>query len=232
MPQVYIKEPETAHWFAAPQGFSSRALRKALMSNLFEQIIRNTRLRIGEPPRSFAPSERHYLESRSPIWCRPNADELHTIYADQKLLLTQGIVVWGHLLQANSALFARGNDDLPGASIYSPELHLHDDLTRLASVSEEVTALRQGGGKNPREKEIGKWLADERTTFMAHPVPASIAGATPVLSSCHMFIRKHLPGGKLTTSYFPLLVHPATKAVLIVPARYWDPEFVKMWTQP
>lgn len=202
------------------------------MSELFVQIIRNTRLRIGEPPRTFAPSERRYLETKAPAWCRPNVDDLHAIYADQKLLLTQGIVVWGYLLQANTGLFAPGEDDLPGASIYSPELHLQDDLARLASLSEEITALRKGGGKNPKEKEIGKWLADERTTFMAHPIPSSIAGTTPLLSGCHMFIRKHLPGGTLTTSYFPLLVHPKTKAVLVVPARYWDPDFVTMWTQP
>jgi hypothetical protein len=202
------------------------------VSSVYVQIIRNIRLRLGEPPRNFGRKEMGYLRIKPPAWCKPAVDELHAVYRDLELLLTHGTAVWGALVQANDLLFAPGPQDSPGVAIYTPEPHWHDDLMRLSEMAKTVFALKTGGGKTEQEREIGAWLADERKRFMSHPLPASIARESPVVASAVMFSRKHLPGGVLSCGFFPLLVHAKTKAALIVPARYWDAELVNIWTRP
>ena len=98
------------------------------MSDYHVQLIRNTRLRFGEPPRVFPRGLGSYLKIRAPSWMRHTSDKMIAIYEDQQLLLTQGRVVWGSVVQANTDIFVPGKLDLPGVVVYSPEFHRHDDL--------------------------------------------------------------------------------------------------------
>jgi hypothetical protein len=47
-----------------------------------------------------------------------------------------------------------------------------------------------------------------------------------------MVFRKHIPGGVLTASQFPILVHPTTQAVMIVPFETWPDELARSWKPP
>jgi hypothetical protein len=199
--------------------------------NNFAQIIRNIRLRLGEGPRTFKASEAKYFKLKPPEWCRSGKDELHAIYRDFDLLMKSGTAVWGALVQANTLLFSSGPHDGPGDIVYCPQPHWHDDLHRLSDIAKRVSSLKSGSGTTLEEKKIGDWLANERVRTMGHPVPKTIVGETPVLTGVTMFIRKHLPNGMLSNSYFPLLVHPDTKTVIVVPARYWDSELVDIWNR-
>lgn len=195
------------------------------------RMIRNTRIRFGEAPRQFNPKEMAYLKPLPPAWCRPGKDQMHIIYRDAELLLTRGQVVWGSLIQANSLLFAQGADDCPGAAVYCPEAHRHDDLTRLAAISEKASKIK-GSGASAEEMKFGAILAGESDRFFAYQLPKSLTNGDPALATCFMGIRKHLPAGILTNSYFPLLTHPESKATLILPARYWDPTLFDLWMAP
>jgi len=42
-----------------------------------------------------------------------------------------------------------------------------------------------------------------------------------------MVIRKHLPRGVMVLYQFPILIHPATTAVMIVPSRYWPRALIR-----
>jgi hypothetical protein len=129
---------------------------------------------------------------------------------------------------ANDQLFAAGTDDLPGVIAYCPQYHWHDDLMRLEAVTKKIGDLKTSAG-TAKEKEIGRWLASETDRFLDHPVPDTIAGQAPVRVGCNMFIRKHLPTGVLTTGFFPILVHPSTKATLVLPGQFWDKQMLDIW---
>lgn len=189
------------------------------------------RLRLGEAPRTFSPDLHAHVTPKVPGWfSNPSEDELGTVFKDSELLLTQGKVVWGSLVMANNLIFAEGNTDLPGVIVYSSEFHRHDDLLRLSDVSEKVSALKAGTRNNAEEKQLGEWLADERTTMLAHPVPKSIAkGDTSLFTSTLLFFREHLPGNNLATGYFPILTHPSSKAVMVLPGSFWPKEFISNW---
>ena len=48
-------------------------------------------------------------------------------------------------------------------------------------------------------------------------------------SAALMICRKHLPGGVLTGASFPLFVHAATQAVMVVPHEFWPQEMLALW---
>jgi hypothetical protein len=214
--------------FGSLRGTFGRTRGKATVSNLYVEIIRNIRVRIGEPKRTFDAREMSYLRITAPDWCKAD-DDLAPIYRHQDLLLTEGMVVWGALVQANSLLFSPGPHDSPGIVVYAAEPHLHDDLLRLSATAKKLFALKEGCGKTPAETKFGAKLADERSLFLAEAIPKSIGGDSPIVANTAMFPRKHMPGGVLNASYFPLLVHPKTTATLMVPARYWDNNLLDVW---
>jgi hypothetical protein len=198
------------------------------VSNLYVEIIRNIRVRVGEPKRQFDPKELKYLRLTPPAWCRAG-HELAPIYRDQDLLLSEGTVVWGALVQANTLLFRPGPHDSPGIVIHTTEPHFHDDLVRLSASAKKLFALKDGGGKTPAEKAFGSKLADDLSSFLAEAIPKSIGGESTILANTAMFHRKHLPGGVLSCGFFPLFIHPNTTAVSVVPARYWDSNLLDAW---
>jgi hypothetical protein len=198
------------------------------VSNLYAEIIRNIRVRLGEPKRQFAAKELKYLRVTAPAWCKPGND-LAPIYRDQDLLMSEGTVVWGALVQANTLLFRPGPHDSPGIVIHTTEPHLHDDLVRLSAVAKKLFALKDGGGKTSAEKAFGSKLADDLASFLAEAVPKTLGGESPILANTAMFHRKHLPNGILSCGFFPLFIHPTTTAIFVVPARYWDNNLLDVW---
>ncbi|MFD3729629.1 hypothetical protein [Streptomyces sp. NPDC058671] len=83
--------------------------------------IAQCRAALGEAPRRFSWFDkfRHLRIPRSD-WVE-REDPLAEILKAQNVLLAEGRLVWGALVQANSALFERCRDDLPAAVIYSPD---------------------------------------------------------------------------------------------------------------
>jgi hypothetical protein len=198
------------------------------MGSRYTQLMRNMRIRFGQAPREFDRDQFSYLNIKPPNWCRPGQDLLHMIYRDHETLLSQGTIVWAVLVMANNQLFAAGKEDHPGLIVYCPQPHWHDDLIRLDEVAKKIGELKTSA-VTAKEKEIGKWLVDEQQRFLDLPAPETIVGKAPVRIGCNMFIRKHLPTGVLTTNQFPILVHPSTKATLILPSRFWDREMLDLW---
>ena len=194
-------------------------------------MMRNTRVRFGPAPRKFGIREGMALRIAPPTWCT-SKDDLRVIYKDQRTVLTEGYVVWSHLVQANSNLFSpKSKDDCPAAVIYSPQIHWGDPLMPLADMAQAVFELREKASESPRERLLGKMLADEYVRFFDEELPSSIAADARVLLTSIMVHRKHLPLGHLASSYLPLVVHPKTPASMILPAKYWDVDLVNVWKE-
>jgi hypothetical protein len=74
-----------------------------------------------------------YFRIPRPAWLRANpSDGLSTLFDSLPALFTEGAVVWGHVIQANSLLFEPGAFDFPGELVTGLTTH---GRRRLGSVS-------------------------------------------------------------------------------------------------
>src|SRR5688572_4711207 len=73
---------------------------------------------LGSPPRRFGFwDRRRYLDVPTPKWAK--GDRLMTFFQNQRQVLEEGRVTWGHVVQANSMLFEPGPHDCPAAVVYA-----------------------------------------------------------------------------------------------------------------
>ena len=63
-------------------------------------------------------------------------------------------------------------------------------------------------------------ITDEYRREMQVSVPKAIAKIEDVTLTSLVVFRKDLPNEYLTNSFFPLLTHPNTPAVMIVPSKF------------
>jgi hypothetical protein len=62
------------------------------------------------------------------------------------------------------------------------------------------------------------------------PVPKSISDR-PLLVSTVLIHRPHLPDGKLSRSYFPVVMNEKYPgAIMVLPSRWWVAGFREQWT--
>jgi hypothetical protein len=68
-------------------------------------------------------------------------------------------------------------------------------------------------------------ITDERERSLGWRVPQRFTGGREVRCSAFMVFPAYLPGGVLRAGWFPLLVHPDTPTIMIVPRRFCHPNW-------
>jgi hypothetical protein len=197
----------------------------------FLAVINETRNNFGEPPRKFKFWEKMHLHIRPPEWVRLIQDtRFLALYEQQDLLYREGIIVWGHIIQANELLFEKGKRDHPAAIVYSLERIVDREPEILARVARFLFSIK-GKETDQELQEFSEKLAGEIVADWKLPVPLSLAGGVQCFYITTMVVRKHLPKKILSGSLFPFLVCPAkTDVGMILPARYWPERFKrKLW---
>ena len=184
------------------------------------EVIEAVRSNLGAPPRHFGFFDRRYLWSRRPKWL-PDSDDLMEFYRKQDLLLQDGLVVWGALVQANALLFEPGPYDHPAMVLYVPGRSLDACPKWLESLARDVFRLKNTTPENPDQRRLANMLTDEMERGLGWIVPAGMSGGHSVSSTTLMVIRRHLPGKVLRSGLFPLLTHPDTPTAMIVPSKFW-----------
>jgi hypothetical protein len=149
----------------------------------------------------------------------------------QSLLLRDGNIVWGHLVQANANLFEPGPHDHPAVTTYSTDPIFDDRPDLLEAIASRLYDLKGTLPDEPAEREWAEIISDDMNRGMGHIVPKSCTHGREARSSSVMVFRKDIPGGYLRQQLFPLLVHTRTAAVMIVSSRYWPPELIRMWIE-
>jgi len=151
-------------------------------------------------------------------------------YNHQKLLASEGIIVWGNIIQANEKLFIEGNKDYPAAIIYSLDPKMDGIPEVLQTASTSLFSVK-GKRTDPELQIFSDKLADEMVRDWKIPIPTKLTEGIQCYYITTMVIRKHLPGGYLANSLFPFLVCPSkTDVGMILPEEYWAPEFKeKYW---
>jgi hypothetical protein len=193
--------------------------------NEMKQALANVREALSKWRRIATQTDVIGMRAAGPDWVRGHA--LSENVTQQALLLQKGDVVWGALLQANNALFKKGPDDLPGAVIYSADRYFDARPHELAGIAGKLFAHK--GEQAPEAlRPISEWLADEKRAAFNLPVPTELT-PRPAFATGTLFFRKHLPLQLLGGPWMPMLVHPETRALMVVPRQFWNRELVATW---
>lgn len=180
-------------------------------------------------PRRPGPLERLYLRVRPPGWCK--TDDLLAVFRDRGKLLGEGDIVPAVLVQANAALFERGADDAPANVIYTTDAEAEQPVARMLEVARRIFALKDTKPEDPDEARFARMVSYELGRDFRVTVPDRLSGGLDLTYTTIMVHRRHLPEGRLAVPYFPLLIHPESRAAMILPARYWPDDFLDEWVR-
>jgi hypothetical protein len=183
------------------------------------------RASLGEAPRDFSWRDKvGYLRIPRPVWLR-RKDPLAEILRAQDLLLTEGRLVWGAIVQANTLLFKPGWQNHPAAVVYSPDTALFDDNPDLLlDIARKLYRVKGTQQADPELAAFSRMLASERDREMRMEVPRSLTGSAAVHCTDIIVARRHLPGRVLSERVFPLLIAPERTAMtMMLPSRFWPP---------
>ncbi|MEM9906424.1 MAG: hypothetical protein AAF921_15510 [Cyanobacteria bacterium P01_D01_bin.44] len=113
--------------------------------------------------RFWAPQQWGYHFILPPRWMVRDRDRRFIAqYRDQFRLLLTGQLVWGKLVQANNQLFEPGEQNLPANLVYSPDPWFDNNLPALASLAQDLFALKNKTLNHPETEEL-KIFADAIT---------------------------------------------------------------------
>jgi hypothetical protein len=143
--------------------------------------------------------------------------------------LREGTVVLAVLVQANMYLFERGAGDSPANVIYTTDRDAEQPVVRMLGVAQKLFSLKDTEPEDADEARFARMISDELGRDFRVTVPEAIAGGLDLTYTTIMVHRRHLPEGRLVAPYFPLLIHPESRAAMILPARYWPDEFMEGW---
>lgn len=158
---------------------------------------------------------------------------LYITYYQKNLLLAKGIVVWGHIVQANSLLLKKGKNNYSAAIVYSLDPIFNSNLSQLSRIAWELYELKNRRIEHPEVidlKAIANAITNETDCLFNIKIPESIALDRVVYYTTIAVYRQDLPTKCLRNNWFPLLIAPGvTENVMILPAKYWHRNLVRAW---
>jgi hypothetical protein len=181
------------------------------------EMLEHVRASLGAPPR------RRILAServKAPGWTKRHP-ALADIAKRQKILLREGDIVWGAVVQANRAMFASGWFNHAGNMIYSLDEAVSATPHILLAGVEEVYAAKGRHGYDADLQAIADMLHGERGAAQDLRVPTHITRGVQCYITNVVFDRSHLPRGKLDVKLMPILVDARMSAVIVVPYWHW-----------
>jgi len=197
-----------------------------------QKLIEECRGKFGGPgKRKFSLLDRWgYMKVPKPKWCTAE-DELCQFFKNQRDVFQYGVVVWGHIVQANSLLFEPGDDDCPASIIFCPSPAVQVDSSHLRTVASQLFQLKGTTPTDPELKKFADMLTDEMVRTVGLQVPSQLSRGIPLFEAATFICRKHLPPPSyLTGSMFPLVVSPKKPFYNFpLPARYWPKSLIRSW---
>ena len=161
-----------------------------------------------------------------------SSDELTTLFQNLPALFTKGIVVWGHIIQANRLMFEPGIFNCPGELVYSLADPSRVRPERLQQVATRLQELKGSDTQDPELAPIADYLTDEQIRVFGLRVPKKISPQLSCRISTTFFVRKHLPQKRICQMLMPIVVNPESPHVAMpLPARYWPEPLVEWWSE-
>ncbi|QSX04646.1 hypothetical protein JYG23_07980 [Sedimentibacter sp. zth1] len=196
-----------------------------------KNIISECRKNYEERKLKFNYFDRRYNKLKKPNWIKKNDDSrFECIYDEQELLINKGKIVYGRIVQANASLFQPGIFDSPAGIVFSEDYYFNEHVNQLSKVANSLYALKNKQIEDEKLKIFTDAITDETTALYNVQVPKLITSNIAVFYTTIMVHRKHLPARYLKLNWFPVLVLPTqTKAVMILPSKYWSKQLKKIW---
>ena len=169
------------------------------------------------------------IAAGKPDWMDQDEPLLEIIH-QQKRLLTEGRIVWAALVQANNLLFEEGEHDHPAMLVYSEDPYFESRPHELRAIADKIYQLKSTEPEDPEERLVAASVTNEMNRNMGWQLPDLLTDKK-VRAAAFMVFRSHIPNGVLQAVLFPILIHSATDAVMIVPVAFWPLSLTSMWRQ-
>lgn len=187
----------------------------------FALALGDVRANLGPAPRAVEKQDKIAI----PSWAL--SDNLQLIAKNQHLLSARGSVGWGALVQANNQLFQPGPSNLPGNLLYSTDPQSFGDPGVLVRAASDLFNIK-GKETDPELQLFSDTLADEMERLFRIRMPAQLTGSIESWFTTVLFERSHLPNGIVGGRLMPILAHPDTEAIIVVPHHYWPPSLTRV----
>ncbi len=153
-------------------------------------------------------------------------------------LFKTGIVVWGHVIQANEELFTPSPSldsytyDRAGEVVFEVHGGTLGTPLELERVAKELGSLKYSDDLDSELQPWADYLTAETVRVVGWQVPTKLTASTTCFVSTTLFRRSHLPTGVLQQSLLPLVV--ATKQpyfAMPLPKEYWPQDLLQWWSK-
>lgn len=191
-----------------------------------ERCLHQVRVKFSSLQKS-APQAFESMRAAKPQWLK-ESDPLFDICRQQMHLLGEGKIVWAALVMANNLMFRPGQDDCPGLLVYSLDPYFDERPQELRAIAHKIFELKESTPEDPALQAIAKLVTEETDRSMGWKVPEAFTDKD-VRAATFLVFRKHIPRGVLHGPPFPILVHPSTQAVMIVPHEAWPVKLIGAW---
>jgi len=189
---------------------------------------------------NFKQKKEKTLKLKRPDWL-DNDDKLNRIYAKMDLLLQEGEVYWGSLVQANEILFRkRPHIDCPCNVVFTSNEYLNHHPQMMSTITRQIFSYKNTNNAPKYLKRIVAYVTNEVERVFNYPISVSeveelgkhmTASQEDTLYFTTMIVfRKYIPGGVLTSSVFPIVAAPGvTDISIILPKKYWTKKVTRMF---
>jgi hypothetical protein len=193
----------------------------------WEQAIKTLRYTYEQTQRRMSAFVLASIAAPRPSWLGDD-DALSEIFRQQNLLLKEGKIVWGSLVQANRLLFEPGDADCPGVLVYSTDTYFDSRPHELELISDKICSFKETNPTDPELNEVARLITDEMDRSMGFTLPR-VFSDKEIKWATFMVFRQHIPNRVLSHDLFPILTHPSTQAVMMVPCKFWPIELLTAW---
>lgn len=171
------------------------------------------------------------MKLAKPDWLKHYPDDkLNQIFESENRIFQEGTVVWGHVIQANAAMFEDGDEDYPGELLFSLEDPRKVDCRELKNLASKIFSLKGATPDHPELAHIADYLTDELIRVFGLEVPRVLSPSLKCHISTTLFLRKHLPNGRLSSSLMPIVVSKSQPMIALpLPERFWPESLKEQW---
>lgn len=121
-----------------------------------KEIITECKMKFEYKKERFNILERMYNKLKKPHFMKISNDQrFKCIFDDQKLLFSEGRIVVGHIVQANTLLFEPGKLDHPACIVFSEDAYFDGNIDELYEIAHSLYALK---GTVVEDSEIRKFV--------------------------------------------------------------------------
>lgn len=171
---------------------------------------------------------RRWIESPVPADA-PSSEPLTRLRADALKLLRSGRVVWGAIVQANSALFEPTfYGTAPGELVYDPKGRV--DRIDLYQIARRLHQLRDEQPQDPDLAAYSAHLQAETTRMFGWRTPSTLYPYELLASTTFFQAEVNFPGYVIASPLIPILVSDECPGSIIpAPWQLWPKEIFEEW---